>query len=88
MRDENATSQTIELGEANPAHPERTYAKGINIHKPGLNNSTGLTSSGTAISQRCLLIDRDNWSSFIGFFNSKLYSARHGFVHRHCEGEA
>ncbi|GAB6013538.1 RHS repeat-associated core domain-containing protein, partial [Viscerimonas tarda] len=70
MRDVDATSQTIELGQANPAHPERTYATGINIHKPGLNNLTGLTSTGTAISQGCLLIDRNSWSDFIGNFNT------------------
>uniref|UniRef100_UPI0025BC0E2C RHS repeat-associated core domain-containing protein n=1 Tax=Bacteroides sp. UBA939 TaxID=1946092 RepID=UPI0025BC0E2C len=70
MRDEGAASQTIELGQANPAHSNRTYAEGINIHKPGLNNLTGLTSSGSAVSQGCLLIDRNKWSDFIGNFNT------------------
>ena len=75
MRDEGATSQTIELGGANPAHPDRTYAEGINIHKPGLNNLTGLTSTGTAISQGCLLIDRNSWSDFIGNFDTDAQRA-------------
>ena len=70
MRDEKAASQTIELDAANPAHPERTYAEGINIHKPGRNNLTGMTSAGTAISQGCLLIDRNSWSDFIGNFDT------------------
>ncbi len=75
MRDEGAASQTIELGQANPAHPTRTYAEGINIHKPGLNNLTGLTRSGSAVSQGCLLIDRNNWSNFIGNFNTDTQRA-------------
>ena len=70
LRDERAASQTIELGTANPAHPERTYAEGINIHKPGRNNLTGMTSAGAAISQGCLLIDRNSWSDFIGNFDT------------------
>ncbi|MFV0545958.1 MAG: RHS repeat-associated core domain-containing protein, partial [Bacteroides sp.] len=75
MRDEGAASQTIELGKANPAHPTRTYAEGINIHKPGLNNLTGLMRSGSAVSQGCLLIDRNNWSNFIGNFNTDTQRA-------------
>jgi RHS repeat-associated protein len=64
-------SGRIELGTENPAYNDgRTYAAGINIHKPGLNNKTGMTTSGQAISQGCLLIDRDNWDSFIGIFNT------------------
>lgn len=63
-------SGRIELGVPNPAHPERTYAEGMNIHKPGLNNKTGMTNSGNPISAGCLLIDRDNWSDFIGIFNT------------------
>ena len=70
IRDVNATSQTIELGGPNPAHTDRSYASGINIHKPGLNNLTGLTRAGSAISQGCLLIERDSWTTFINIFNS------------------
>jgi RHS repeat-associated protein len=75
MRDEGATSQTIELGGANPAHPNRTYAEGINIHKPGLNNTTGMTRSGSPISAGCLLIDRNNWDNFIGIFDTETQRA-------------
>ena len=71
MSDEGATSQTIELGGANPAHPERTYAEGIDIHKAGKNNSTGIDSKGNAVSEGCLLIDINNWNNFIGNFNTK-----------------
>ena len=72
MRDVNATSQTIELGTTNPAYSDgRTYATGIDIHKAGKNNYTGTFNNGTnGVSQGCLLIDVDNWSSFIGNFNN------------------
>jgi len=69
MSDTNNSGQ-IELGGPNPAHPERTYAEGVNIHKPGLNNLTGMTSSGSPVSAGCLLIDRNNWSNFIGIFDT------------------
>ena len=63
----------IDLGARNP-NPKykdgRTYAKGINIHKPGLNNLTGMTKSGVPISEGCLLIDRDRWNEFIGLFDT------------------
>jgi RHS repeat-associated protein len=72
MRDVDATSQTIELGTTNPAYSDgRTYATGINIHKSGRNNFTGIDSKGRAISQGCLLVGRDNWSSFIGNFDTE-----------------
>jgi RHS repeat-associated protein len=70
MKDIGATSNTIELGVPNPAHPERTYAEGIDIHKSGANNKTGMTTSGDPISAGCLLIDRNNWSDFIGIFDT------------------
>jgi hypothetical protein len=70
MKDTETTSNTIELGDTNPAHPERTYAEGIDIHKAGSNNLTGVDSKGNAISEGCLLIDVDNWSNFIGIFNT------------------
>jgi RHS repeat-associated protein len=74
MKDIDAASQTIELGEPNPAHPERTYATGINIHKPGKRNLTGTYKDENgkirSISEGCLLIDRNNWSSFIGIFDT------------------
>ena len=64
-------SGKISLGSPNPSDPTRDYALGINIHKPGYNNLTGLTSKGIAISQGCLLIDRNKWSDFISIFNTK-----------------
>lgn len=64
--------QTIELGEANPAHLTGTYTEGINRYNPELNNLTGLTSSGNAVSQGCLWKDTNHWSSFIRRFNNSL----------------
>ena len=64
-------SQRIELGGPNPAHPERTYAIGVNIHKAGLNNYTGLLSNGSPISAACMLIDRYRWNDFISIFDNK-----------------
>lgn len=63
-------SGKIELGAPNPAHPDRTYAEGINIHKAGRNNLTGMTQKDTPVSAGCLLIDRNNWDDFIGNFNN------------------
>ena len=63
-------SGRIELGKLNPAHPNRTYAEGINIHKPGLYNFTGITKAGIAISEGCLLINRYRWDNFIGVFDT------------------
>ena len=62
-------SGRIELGKPNPAHPNRTYAEGINIHKPGKNNVTGI-ASGVAMSEGCLLINRNRWEDFIGIFDT------------------
>ena len=70
LRDEGAISQTIELNAPNPAHLDRTYAEGINIHKPGVGNLTGFTRKKTPISQGCLLIDINDWSRFIGIFDT------------------
>jgi len=62
--------ENIELGRQNPAFPDRTYANGINIHKAGEGNKTGMTTYGTPISAGCPLIDRDRWNSFISIFNN------------------
>ena len=56
--------------ETNPSDTTTTKAKGINIHKPGYNNLTRLTSEELPISMGCLLIDRKRWDSFIGIFNN------------------
>ncbi len=71
VHDVGNTQDRIELGEANPSDPSRTYAEGINIHKPGLNNLTGLTSKGQPCSAGCFLVDRDSWDSFIQIFSSE-----------------
>ncbi len=63
-------SGRINLGMPNPSNPKINYAQGINIHKPGLNNLTGIDSKNRAISQGCLLIDRTKWSQFISIFNT------------------
>jgi len=72
MKDVGAQSNTIELGEPNPSDPSRTYAQGIDIHKPGANNKTGMTNSGNPVSSGCLLIDINDWSKFIGNFNNSI----------------
>jgi len=67
----NFDNNRIELGTENPAFDDgRTYATGINIHKPGIGNKTGMTTSGSPISAGCSLIDRDSWGDFIGIFNT------------------
>ena len=59
----------IELGKQNTSKKsETTKAVGINIHKPGKNNKTGMTKDGKPISAGCLLIDRSSWSDFIKLF--------------------
>lgn len=67
---ENFYDNSIELGMPNPSDTTTTKAKGINIHKPGYYNLTGLTSEDLPISMGCLLIDRKRWDSFIGIFNN------------------
>lgn len=71
VHDVGNTQDRIELGGPNPFDPSRTYAEGINIHKAGLNNLTGLTSQGRPVSAGCFLIDRDRWDSFIRIFSSE-----------------
>ena len=63
-------SSSIELGKTNPSNSKTTKACGINIHKPGLNNLTGMTSSNTPISEGCFLINRNSWSEFMGKFEA------------------
>jgi RHS repeat-associated protein len=65
------TQNQIELGYENPAFSDgRTYATGINIHKAGLENKTGMTTTGSPISAGCLLMDVNTWDSFIGNFDT------------------
>jgi hypothetical protein len=65
------SNNRIELGTENPAYSDgRTYATGINIHKAGQNNFTGVGKYGKPVSAGCILIDINNWSSFIGHFNN------------------
>ena len=65
-------SGRIELGYENPAYTDgRTYAAGINIHKPGRDNLTGLTVKKMPISAGCLLIDINSWDRFIGHFEAE-----------------
>ena len=61
----------IELGMENPAYKDhRTYASGIDIHKPGSNNFTGIGSTGP-VSEGCLLIDGGRWQEFLNCFSPK-----------------
>ncbi|MDE7406994.1 MAG: hypothetical protein K2M76_01120, partial [Muribaculaceae bacterium] len=61
-------SSSIELGCPNPAHPEKTTANGINIHKPIGQNITGFDSKNNPASAGCLLIDINSWDDFIDSF--------------------
>ena len=72
MRDKGSKYQTIELKTNNPAYKDgRTYATGIDIHKAGKNNFTGkMKNNKDGVSEGCLLIDIDEWSNFIGLFNT------------------
>ena len=63
-------SSSIELGKPNPSNSKTTKAYGINIHKPGLNNLTGMTLSNTPISEGCFLINRNSWAEFMGKFEA------------------
>jgi RHS repeat-associated protein len=69
MHDIGDTQSRIELGAPNPADKSRTYAEGVNVHKPGAKNFTGQTSNGKWISAGCFLIDLDRWDEFIGEFD-------------------
>ena len=65
-------SGRIELGYENPAYTDgRTYAVGINIHKPGINNLTGMITKKRPISAGCLLVDINSWTRFIGHFEAE-----------------
>ena len=72
MRDKGSKYQTIELKTNNPAYKDgRTYATGIDIHKAGKNNFTGkMKNNKDGVSEGCLLIDINEWSNFIGLFNT------------------
>ena len=72
MRDVEAKLQTVELGTINPAYSDgRTYATGIDIHKAGNKNLTGMLNDGRrGVSEGCLLIDINNWSNFISIFDN------------------
>ena len=63
-------ANTIELGEPNPSNKKTTKAAGINIHKPGRNNLTGMTKSKKPVSMGCFLIDQNKWTKFISIFTA------------------
>ena len=67
LKDKKAILQRIELGGKNPAHPDHSYAEGINIHKAGIGDLTG-KSNGATISQGCILISVKEWDDFIKIF--------------------
>ena len=64
----NLKNNTIHLDHPNPAHPNLNYIQGADIHKAGLNNLTGMTRDGNAISKACFLIDRSRWDEFMTLF--------------------
>ncbi len=65
----NFYENSIELGYPNPSNKSRTTAQGINIHRPGKGNLTGIYNVSKAISEGCILIDENQWNSFMGVFN-------------------
>ena len=62
-------SSEIDLGFVSPS-TGKTYAQGVNVHKPGWGNKTGIDSKGNAISKACFTIDIDRWDEFMGIFNN------------------
>ena len=66
----NFNNNSIELGEPNPSSPARTTAIGINIHRAGENNLTGIGGIRSCSIQGCFLIDRNRWDEFINIFNT------------------
>lgn len=61
-------ANSIELGTPNPSNPKTTKASGINIHKSGKNNYTGVIGENRGVSEGCILIDRNKWNDFISIF--------------------
>ena len=72
MRDIGAQMQTIQLGFVNPAYDDgRTYAIGVDIHKAGRDNFTGIGRDLNAVSEACFLIDIHSWDNFMSHFTSQ-----------------
>jgi RHS repeat-associated protein len=66
---ENFYKSKIELGFDSPS-TGNTYAEGVNVHKPGIGNKTGICSDGRVVSKACFTIDRKRWDEFIGIFDN------------------
>ena len=73
-------NRRISLDGKNPKHPDRDYAEGINIHKAGLNNFTGITRKGTGVSEGCFLIDINKWTDFINLFINSPHKSVVGVI--------
>lgn len=54
----------------NPAHPNQSFATGINIHRAGRQDQTGMLGN-TAISEGCQLVPTSQWQDFINIIGSK-----------------
>ncbi|MDO4958053.1 MAG: RHS repeat-associated core domain-containing protein [Prevotellaceae bacterium] len=65
----NFYSSSIDLGFVSPS-TGKTFAEGVNVHKPGAGNKTGICSDGRAVSKACFTIDIKRWDEFIGIFNN------------------
>jgi RHS repeat-associated protein len=72
MSDVGESDRRMELGRPhpNPLYGGRTFAEGVDIHKAGQNNFTGIGRDGRPVSTACLLIDSNRWDSFIRIFNN------------------
>ncbi|GHV15291.1 hypothetical protein FACS1894169_06230 [Bacteroidia bacterium] len=64
MSDDGTMWGKIQLPFKNPNNPNVTYAIGVNVHKPGKDNTT----QGHSVA--CFNIDINRWNEFIGIFNN------------------
>jgi hypothetical protein len=64
-------SRAIPTMGPNPAHPNQSFASGINIHHAGIDDFTGITSRGTGVTEGCQVIATSEWSKFMGMVGVK-----------------
>jgi hypothetical protein len=58
-------SRAIPTEGVNPAHPNQSFATGINIHHAGIDDFTGVTRTGAGVSEGCQIVTTHEWDSFI-----------------------
>ena len=72
LKTKNFLLNKIDLKAPNPSNPKTNDATGINIHKAGGGDLTGIDSKGLLMSKGCFLISINDWDEFIGYFNNNL----------------